>query len=161
MLRPVAAFTLCLFVLGGCKKEEPPPPPPPPPVAQPPPPPPPPPAPFRVTGMDLGKGIQPDNRVQTPTNTFGPKDTIYLSVLSEGAAPTASLGARWTYGAKDKLVKEDTATITPATEKPRATEFHISKPSGWPVGTYKVALTVNGQPYQTRTFDVTKTGKPR
>ena len=79
MLRKAALLGLSLLVLSGCKKEEPPPPPPPP-VAQPPPPPPP--APFHVTGVQLGKGIQPDNSVQTAATTFGPKDTIYLSVTS-------------------------------------------------------------------------------
>jgi hypothetical protein len=153
MLRPVSAFTLCLLALAGCKKEEPPPPPPPPPVAQP----------FciRVIGMDLGKSIQPDNRVQAGTDTFGTEDTIYLSVISDGVPPTAVIRARWTYGPTDILANDFTATITPATAKTSATEFHIKKASGWPVGAYKVALTVNGQPYQTKTFKVIKTGRAR
>jgi hypothetical protein len=155
MLRHAAAFGLCVLVLAGCKKE--PPPPPPPPVTQaPPPPPPPPPAPFRVTRATLGKGIQPDNSVQTATDVFGPKDTIYLSVGSAGMTPRATLGVRWTYGPKDVLVKEETATLSPTTEKPIFTEFHVSKPSGWPPGAYKVALTVDGQPSQTKSFTVAK-----
>jgi hypothetical protein len=155
MLRHAAAFGLCVLVLAGCKKE--PPPPPPPPVTQaPPPPPPPPPAPFRITGVALGKAIQPDNSVQTATDAFGPKDTIYLSVASAGMTPRTTLGVRWTYGPKDVLVKEETATLTPASEKPMTTEFHITKPSGWPPGTYKVALTVDGQANTTKSFTVAK-----
>ena len=84
MLRPAAALGLCLLLLAGCNKEPPPPPPPPPVTHAPAPPAPPPPAPFRVTGADLGRGIQPDNTVQTATDVFGPKDTIYLSVASQG-----------------------------------------------------------------------------
>ena len=157
MLRHAAAFALCVLVLAGCKKE-PPPPPPPPPVTQapPPPPPPPPPAPFRVTGVTLGKGIQPDNSVQTATDTFGPKDTIYLSVATAGMTPRTTLGVRWTFGPKDVLVKEETATLTPMNEKPMTTEFHIAKPSGWPLGAYKVALTVDGQANSTKSFTVGK-----
>src|SRR5262245_39737105 len=106
MLRKAALFGLSLLVLSGCKKEEPPPPPPP--VAQAPaPPPPPPPTPFRVTTVQLGKGIQPDNSVQTVTTTFGPKDTIYLTVTSEGVTPQAVLGTRWTFGPKSVLVHEE------------------------------------------------------
>jgi len=131
-----------------------PPPPPPPPVVQAPPPPPPVP-PFKVTGAELGKGIQPDNTVQTATSTFGPKDTIYLSVGSEGMPqPRAVLAVKWTFGTKDTLVHEETANVTPPSDKPMHTEFHIAKPSGWPAGNYKVTLTVDGQPALTKTFTV-------
>src|ERR1700761_8266963 len=104
MLRKAALFGLSLLVLSGCKKEEPPPPPPPP--VAPAPPPPPPPAPFRVTAVQLGKGIQPDNTVQAVTATFGPKDTTYLSVTSMGMTQ-ATLATRWTFGPKDVLVHEE------------------------------------------------------
>src|SRR3974390_3506341 len=155
MLRKAALLGLSLFVLSGCKKEEPPPPPPPP--AAPTPPPPPPPAPFRVTGVQLGPGIQPDNSVQTATTTFGPKDTLYLSVTTEGMAPQAkTLGTRWTYRPRDVLVHEQSKTVSQPSEKPKRQESHLSKPSPWPPGKYKVALTVDGQPAQTQTFTVVK-----
>jgi len=160
MLRKAALVGLSLLVLSGCKKEEPPPPPPPPPppVA---PAPPPPPAPFRVTGVQLGKGIQPDNSVQTVTATFAPKDTIYLSVTSVGMAPQAALTTRWTFGPKDVLVHEETKSVSPPSPKPMHTEFHISKPSGWPPGDYKVVVTVDGQPAQTETFAVSRSAARR
>ena len=155
MLRKAALFGLSLLVLSGCKREPPPPPPPPPPpVTQAPPPPAP--APFHVTVVQLGKGIQPDNTVQTPTISFGPKDTIYLSVTTEGMAPQAVLATRWTFGPKDVLVHEESKTVTPPSEKALRTEFHIAKPSGWPAGDYKVVLTVDGQPSQTHSFSVSK-----
>jgi hypothetical protein len=158
MLRKAALFGLSLLVLSACKKEEPPPPPPPPPpVTQAPPPPPP--APFRVTIVELGKGIQPDSTVQTATTTFGPKDTIYLTVSSEGMAPQVVLATRWTFGPKDVLVHEESKTVSPPSAKPMHTEFHIAKPSGWPPGDYRVVLTVDGQPSQTKTFTVSRTGK--
>ena len=157
MPRKAALFGLSLLVLSGCKKEEPPPPPPPPPVTQAPAPPPPPP--FKVTIVELGNGIQPDNTVQTASTTFGPKDTIYLTVASEGIAPQAVLATRWTFGPKDVLVHEESKTVSPPSAKPMHTEFHIAKPSGWPPGDYKVVLTVDGQPSQTKTFTVSRTGK--
>ena len=162
MLRSTTALGLCLLLLAGCSKEPPPPPPAPPPPAAQPAPAPPPPAPFRVTGVTLGKGIQPDNSVQTATDVFGPKDTIYLSVTTEGLPqPKALLGVRWTFGPKDTLVNEESRAVTPPSEKPMFTEFHISKPSGWPLGSYKVALTVDGQPSQAKTFTVAKPGPQR
>ncbi len=156
MLRKAALLGLSLLVLSGCKKEQPPPPPPPPPpVTQPPAAPPP--APFRVTLVELGKGIRPDNTVQNATSTFGPKDTIYLVVTSDGMTPAAVLATRWTFGPKDVQVHEESKTVSPPSEKPVHTEFHISKPSGWPAGDYKVVLTVDGQPVQTKTFTVPRT----
>jgi len=154
-MRRLALFIgLAIVLSSGCKKEPPPPPPPPPPAAPTPPPPPPAP-PFHVTGVDLGKGIQPDNSLQTATTAFGPKDTIYLVVTSEGMAPQKALETRWTYGPKDVLVHEEAKTVTPPSAAPLHTEFHISKPSGWPAGDYKVTLTVDGQA-QTKTFSVSR-----
>jgi len=155
MLRTAALFGLSLVLVSGCSKEAPAPPPPAPaPVTQAPPPPPPMP-PFRVTGGELGKGIQPDNTVQAATTTFGPKDTIYLSIASEGMPqPRAVLAVNWTYGAKDTPVHQETANLMPPSPKPMHTEFHIAKPSGWPAGDYKVTLTVDGQPAMTKTFTV-------
>ena len=160
MLRKAALVGLSLVMLAGCNKE-PPPPPPPPPVPQATPPPPRPPTPFRVTALQLGKGIQPDNTVQTATTSFAPKDTIYLSVTTEGLAPQAVLATRWTFGPKDVLVHEESKPVSPPSEKPMRTEFHIVKPSGWPAGDYKVLLTVDGQPSQTQTFTVLRSGKGR
>ncbi len=34
------------------------------------------------------------------------------------------------------------------------TEFHISKPSGWPVGKYKVTLSLGGAPAGAQDFEV-------
>jgi hypothetical protein len=34
------------------------------------------------------------------------------------------------------------------------TEFHISKPSGWPTGRYKVQILLNGTPVESEDFEV-------
>jgi hypothetical protein len=137
----------------GCSKPPPPPPPPPPPVVATPPPPPPPP-PFRVVRMDLGKAVGVDKQVAAPTDTFGSKDTIYLSVVSDGVAPAEVLRAKWTFGPKGIVVNETTETI--ASLGPKATEFHITKPSPWPPGQYTVELFVNDQSAGTKQFTVKK-----
>ncbi len=160
MLRHAALFGLSLLLLSGCKKEPPPPPPPPPPAA-PAPAPPPAPAPFHITGTELGKGIQPDNSVVTATETFGPKDTIYLSVTSEGVSPQPTVATRWTFGPKNVLVHEESKQLSPPSAKPLHTEFHVSKPSGWPAGQYTVTVSVNGQPTATRTFSVSRSASSR
>ena len=108
-------------------------------------------APFQVIRIDLGTAVGADKKVGAPTTTFKPADTIYASILSEGAAPSVTLTARWTYG-EGQLVNESSQTIVPS--GPAATEFHIAKPDGWPAGTYKIEVAANGKSAGTREFTV-------
>lgn len=97
--------------------------------------------PLSVTAVALGKQIGADKTVAQPMATFGLRDTIYASVATVGTSPDATLAATWTFQT-GQVVKADTQRIAPT--GPAATEFHISKPSGWPVGKYHVAITLNG-----------------
>jgi hypothetical protein len=106
---------------------------------------------FSVSGVELGKAIGPDKRVQAPTTSFGPKDTIYASVATTGAAPSKTITAKWSFQ-DGQVVKQDSQAIAPT--GPAATEFHISKPSGWPAGKYKVEIAVDGSPAGTQEFEV-------
>ncbi len=137
--------------LAACAKKEPPPPPP---TAVPAPTAVPTPVPFKVVSVDLGKSIGDDNKIKDAATTFGPKDTIYASVSTEGAAAKATLKARWTYGAKDKLVNEESRDIAPT--GPAVTEFHVAKKSGWPAGKYKVEISADGTAAATKEFEVAK-----
>jgi hypothetical protein len=106
---------------------------------------------FAVKSIDLGSAVDASKKVTAPTTTFKPADTIYVSILSEGAAPSVTLATRWTYQ-DGQLVKEDSQTIAPS--GPATTEFHISKPDGWPAGKYKVEVAANGNPAGAREFTV-------
>src|SRR5262245_32560322 len=90
---------------------------------------------VRVTDIDLGPSLGPDKRVTDKTDSFSPAQTIYLSVSTEGAAPSATLKARWTFQ-DGQLVHESSQTIAPTGTA--VTEFHVSNPTGWPKGSYKV-----------------------
>lgn len=151
----IAVLAPCLLVVASaCRQSEPPatkPAPPPPQAAAPVPPPPAAPVAFRVVVVDLGKAVTPERRVAQPTTTFAPADTIYASVVTEGAAPSVALGARWTFE-DGQLVNETSQTIAPT--GPAATEFHISKPGGWPTGRYKVEISANGNAVATKEFAV-------
>ena len=139
------------IVLSACKRAETPPPPPPAAAPAPTPVPPPAPAPFRVGSVDVGNAIGADKRVAVPSTTLAPGDTIYASVASTGAAPSVTLVARWTYG-EGQLVSEQNQLIAPT--GPASSEFHISKPDGWPVGTYKVEILANGTSVASKGFEV-------
>src|SRR5690349_1400759 len=122
----VAGLGLAVIGMAACTKKEAPPPP----AERAAPAPAPAPAQFAVQAVDVGKGIGADKRVTTPTTTFGHHDTIYVSVGTDGAAPSKTVAAKWTFQS-GKVVKEQSETIAPT--GPAATEFHISKPSPWPV----------------------------
>jgi hypothetical protein len=108
-------------------------------------------APFRVTALELGNAIDASKNVPAPTQVFAAGDTIYAVVASEGASPSTTLAAKWTYE-DGQIVNEETITIAPT--GPSVTEFHIAKPDGWPVGKYKVEITANNAPVLSRDFEV-------
>jgi hypothetical protein len=148
----LAAAVVALVACG--KKEEPPKP-----VATPAPPPPvqaPPvvaPAGVTVSAINVGKAIGADKKVAAATDTFGKDDTFYASIDTAGAG-TATLKAKWTYhkGGKEALVKEDTQTIAPS--GPATSEFHVSKPDGWPAGDYQVEVFAGDKSAGVKKFSV-------
>ena len=106
---------------------------------------------VRVSQVDIGRSLTADKMISGNTDSFKPTDTIYASVATEGAAPTATLKARWTYQ-DGQVVNESTQTIAPTSDA--RTEFHISKPDGWPAGKYKLEVFLNGSSAGTKDFNV-------
>jgi hypothetical protein len=94
------------------------------------------PAEVKISDVQLGRRIGANSRIADAT---------------EGAAPSATVTARWTFQ-DGQVVKEDSRTIAPGGTE--ATEFHISKPSGWPKGKYKVDIGVGNASHQTKDFEV-------
>ena len=99
--------------------------------------------------MQVGNAIGADRRVATPLDTFAPTDTIYASVVTTGSAPRATVTARFTYE-DGQVVEESSQELAGA----GVTEFHISKPDGWPTGAYKLEVLLDGRSVATRDFRV-------
>ena len=106
---------------------------------------------VRVSQVDMGRSLNADKTINDNTDSFKPNDTIYASIATEGTAPTATLKARWTYQ-EGQVVNESTQTIAPTGDA--RTEFHISKPDGWPTGKYKLEVFLNGSSAATRDVEV-------
>jgi hypothetical protein len=106
---------------------------------------------VRVTDVTLGRSVGGDKAITDRTDTFKPNDTIYASVATDGAAPSAILRAKWSFE-DGQLVNESTRTIAPVNKE--RTEFHIAKPDGWPAGKYKLEVFLNDQSAETKSFDV-------
>lgn len=106
-----------------------------------------------VNTITLGSAIGGDKKITRATDSFDKKDTIYASVDTAGAG-SVKLKARWTYrkGGQESLVKEDSQTIAPTGLA--TSEFHISKPGGWPAGDYQVAISVDDKAASSKTFMV-------
>jgi hypothetical protein len=141
-----AALALMALAVSGCKKNDQPTP-----NTQAPPV-----APARVTAvrvvdLSLGNALGDDKRVKIPSTTFNKTDTLFASVTTEGAAPSAELTARWTYQ-DGQVVNETKRSIAPTAVA--VTEFSISKPDGWPAGDYKVEISLDGKPVESKTFKV-------
>jgi hypothetical protein len=112
-----------------------------------------PPAGVNAGTIDVGKAVGPDKRVSTPAATFAKGDTIYTSVDTTGSG-TATLKATWTYkkGGQSTVVDDQSQTIMPT--GPATTEFHISKPGGWPAGDYQVEVFLDGKSVGVKNFTV-------
>ena len=148
----ITLTALALFGLSACSKKEAAPPPPPPVVAAPVAPPV-----AMVSTLETGKHLGANRRVAEATTTFAPKDTMYLSVVSENSTPTTSMIAKWTFQT-GQLVDSTMQMVarTDTTNPSAVTEFHIVKPKGWPVGKYKVEVWMNGASVGTRDLEVKK-----
>jgi hypothetical protein len=143
---------LLLAAALGCSKSEPPPPPPTTVAAAPtttlP-------AAPSVGGVTLGNAIGADKRVSAASETFGAKDTIYASVETAGTGH-AKLRAVWSFTKGEKTAQVNESVVEFESAGPTVNEFHISKPSGFPKGDYKVDIFLNdgATPAATQSFKV-------
>jgi hypothetical protein len=105
--------------------------------------------PLRVTTIQLGRSLNPDNTVANFTTVFAPTDTIYLSAFTTGVG-SGTLGVRWTYagqviGAPEKQISYRVDAVT---------EFRLQSAAGFPPGDYTAEVLLNGHSAGTRTFHV-------
>ena len=106
---------------------------------------------VRVTDVTLGRAIGGDKAITDPTDDFRPSDTIYASIATDGSAASTTLRTVWTYQ-DGQVVNDSTRTIVPkASER---TEFHISKPDGWPAGDYQLEVFMDGRSVEKKKFEV-------
>lgn len=105
-----------------------------------------------VVSVDLGRAVGANNAISDATTSFARNDTIYAAVATTGSVEgNSKLAAKWTYQTGD-VVKEDSVDL--ALTGPANTNFSISNPKAWPVGNYKVEVSLNGAVVQTKDFEV-------
>lgn len=141
------AAALLLVPLAGCKKKEAPLAPAPSATSAPAPAP----VPAAHTEIRIGKAVGADKRVGETVATFAATDTIYASAGIHGRSGALSVRALWKYQ-DGQTVSEDSQSIN--ADGGATAEFHISKPNGFPAGSYTVEIFVDGASAGTSTFTV-------
>jgi len=106
--------------------------------------------PLQVSTIQLGRRLNSDNSVAEHTTRFRPDDTIYVAVLTGPGRGT--IGVRWTYAGR--LISEPSRDV--AYRDQAATEFHIQNSGGFPPGTYRVEVFLDGEPVGERNFQVAR-----
>lgn len=106
---------------------------------------------VHLVDAELGRAAGGDGSITDATDEFGPNDTIYLSVETDGRAESSTLAARWTYQDGQEVDRSET-TIAPRGRE--HTQFHVSKPDGWPPGDYEVEISIDGRTVETLDFNV-------
>jgi hypothetical protein len=107
---------------------------------------------VQVTDIDMGRRLTADIKIDDKTTDFKPADMIYAVVETKGTGP-ATLATRWTYQ-DNQVVNESSKTISLQGNEPVRTEFHISKPDGWPTGKYHLVVMLNGTTAGEKDFEV-------
>jgi hypothetical protein len=107
---------------------------------------------VKVTDVDMGRSLTADTKIDDKTVTFRPADVVYAVVETKGTG-TATLDTRWTYQ-DNQVVDQSSKTIALNGDEPVRTEFHVSKPDGWPAGKYHFVVMINGQNAGEKDFEV-------
>lgn len=114
-----------------------------------------PPAP-RVVSMEMGRHAGESLRITEAGTRFGPRDTVFLAVVTSNAASDSRLTARWTY--QDGTVVDSSGQgVARSTGTANAvTQFRVSRDKGWPIGDYTVDIWLNDLLVDTRKFVVAR-----
>jgi hypothetical protein len=110
-----------------------------------------------IDSVTLARDTQGDQKQPAnPTTTFTSSSVIHAVVHVKNAPANTKISATWSVvdagSAAAPNTEIDTTEIT--TDGTRYVDFTLSPKDKWPVGKYKVAISLNGQPYNTYDFSV-------
>jgi len=109
----------------------------------------------RVLGFELGHAVDSTRRISGGvSSTFSPRDTVWLSVRTENTGANSMLSARWSFQDGQRVDSTAQAVANRSGAADAVTEFHISKPGGWPAGQYKVEVFLDGASQGIKDFEI-------
>ena len=118
-------------------------------------------APARVSNIELGSAVGANLRVSEATTTFGPQDTMFLSVMTSNASEDSRVSARWTAEDGSVIDSSGQSVARDAGTTAAVTQFRVVSEDGWEPGKYTVDIWLNDAPVGTREFEVTAQGNQR
>ena len=110
------------------------------------------PAEFRVSNVMIGRRIGPGNRITEPTFEFAPRDTVHLSIATEGTGERGMIATAWR-AHSGEIIEKAAQQARPPGEN---TAFQLSQPKGFKPGTYKVIVFLDRDSVDTKVFVVKK-----
>ena len=105
--------------------------------------------PLKFEALQTGKTLNSDNSVGIQGTRFTPSETMYVSVLTEGAG-RGTIEAIWRFSGS--IVHQGKKNVS--YQGSAATEFHMQYAGKLPVGDYIVEILIDGAPVATRTLEV-------
>ena len=109
------------------------------------------PAGARIERITVVKAVNSDDSPGDAATSFGPKDTVYISMWTAATPVGTEITALW-FGPNGQQITEDKIV----TDKPGDgyTSFHAANTKGWAPGTYRVDILLNGAPAGSTTFTI-------
>lgn len=104
---------------------------------------------ITIETIQIGRSVNVDQSIATPTTTFKPNETVYVSALNSGRGH-GEIAVKWYYG--DQMLSERTKQVK--FQGAGATSFNISTATEFPEGEYSVEVFVDGTSVGKRSFNV-------
>jgi hypothetical protein len=105
--------------------------------------------PLNVVAIQTGKSLNTDHSVGTHATSFRPKDTMYVSVLSNGRG-AGTLTVKWSFAGR--VVREATKKVSYNDQA--ATDFRFQAADDFPIGDYTIDVILDGKTIETRRIKV-------
>jgi len=96
--------------------------------------------PLNVTTIQTGRSLNSDHSVGTHTMSFKPKDTMYVSVLTDRRG-SGTIIVRWSYAGR--VLHEVTRDVSYNGQA--ATDFRFQAADEFPLGDYTIDVLVDGK----------------
>jgi hypothetical protein len=105
--------------------------------------------PLNVVAIQTGKSLNTDHSVANHATSFRPKDTMYVSVLSNGRG-AGTITVKWSFAGR--VVHEATKKVSYNDQA--ATDFRFQAADDFPIGDYAIEVVVDGKTIETRRVKV-------
>lgn len=105
--------------------------------------------PLNVVAIQTGKSLNTDHSVGTHATSFRPKDTMYVSVLSNGRG-AGTITVKWSFAGR--VVHEATKKVSYNDQA--ATDFRFQAADDFPIGDYAIEVILDGKSLETRRVKV-------